>query len=80
MIRRKWVIYDRKSRRIISVVYHFRKDVLHDLKLLNDYCGKRKYAMQLMRTDMENNKIISRYPDIKLEKIQIWEKEVVQNE
>lgn len=67
MIRRKWVIYNRKSRRVISVVYHFRKDALHDLQSLNDYCGKRKYAMQLRRIDTENNKIISRYPDIELE-------------
>ncbi len=67
MIRRSWVIYDRKTRRVMSVIYHFRRDALRDLKSLNDYCGKRKYAMQLTRTDSETGKAVSRYPDINLQ-------------
>jgi hypothetical protein len=67
MIRRSWVIYDRKMRRVMSVVYHFRRDALRDLKSLNEYCGKRKYAMQLTRTDSETGKAVSRYPDINLQ-------------
>jgi plasmid replication initiation protein len=66
MIRRSWVIYRRKSRRIISIVYHFRKDALRDLNRLNSYYGKRHYAMRLMKTDSETGKIVSRYPDIEL--------------
>jgi hypothetical protein len=66
MTRRKWVIYDRKSRRVVSVVYSFRKDALYDLKRLNDYYGKRKYAMQLRRFAGKSKKIVSRYPDINL--------------
>ncbi|MDD5698888.1 MAG: hypothetical protein PHH77_09765 [Victivallaceae bacterium] len=69
MIRRSWVIYRRKSRRIVSVVYHFRKDALHDLKRLNDYYGRRHYAMRLTKTDSETGKIISRYPDISLKEL-----------
>jgi hypothetical protein len=69
MIRRKWVIYDRKSRRVISVLYGFRKDVLRDLKRLNNYYGKRKYAMQLRRFDTEKKRLVSRYPDIELKEL-----------
>ena len=66
MIRRKWVVYDRKSRRVMSVVYSFRKEALHDLKRLNDYYGKRKYAMQLRKFDTEKKCVIKRYPDVEL--------------
>ena len=69
MIRRSWVIYRRKSRRIVSVVYHFRKDALRDLKLLNDYYGRRHYAMRLTKTDSETGKTISRYPDVDLKEL-----------
>ncbi|MFA7184725.1 MAG: hypothetical protein WC082_07530 [Victivallales bacterium] len=69
MIRRSWVIYRRKSRRIISVVFHFRKDALRDLKRLNDYYGKRHYAMQLTKTDSETGKIVSKYPAIELKEL-----------
>lgn len=69
MIRRSWVIYRRKSRRIISVVYHFRKDVLRDLKRLNDYYGKRHYAMRLTKTDSETGKIVSQYPNVELKEL-----------
>ena len=66
MIRRKWIIYDRKSRQIVSVTYHQRKFARNDLSKLNDYCGKKKYAMQLRRFDTEKNGFISIYPDIQL--------------
>jgi hypothetical protein len=69
MIRRSWVIYRRKSRRIVSVVYHFRKEALRDLKLLNDHYGRRYYAMRLTRTDSETGKTVSRYPDIDLKEL-----------
>ncbi|MFA6717085.1 MAG: hypothetical protein WCS27_17035 [Victivallaceae bacterium] len=69
MIRRSWVIYRRKSRRIISVVFHFRKDALRDLKRLNDYYGRRHYAMQLTKTDTETGKIVSKYPDVDLQEL-----------
>jgi len=66
MIRRKWVIYDRKSRRVISVVHNFRKDALYDLARLNDYYGKKKYAMQLRRFDTEKKCFVNRYPNVEL--------------
>ena len=69
MIRRKWVIYDRRSRRVMSVVYSFRKEALYDLKRLNDYYGKKKYAMQLRRFDTEKKCFISYHPDVKLEEL-----------
>ena len=37
MIRRKWVIYERRTRQIISVVFHRRKIALEQLHQLNDY-------------------------------------------
>ena len=69
MIRRSWVIYDRKTRRVMSVVYHFRRDALRDLKSLNDYCDRRKYAMQLTRTDSETGTVVCRYPNIELDQL-----------
>ena len=69
MIRRSWVIYDRKTRRVMSIVYHFRRDALRDLNSLNEYCGKRKYAMQLTRTDSETGTIVSQYPSIELDQL-----------
>lgn len=69
MIRRKWVIYDRRSRRIASLVYSYRRQALHDLNRLNDYCGRKRYAMQLMRVDMETGNVISHYPNIKLDEL-----------
>jgi hypothetical protein len=69
MIRRKWVIYDRKSRQIISVLYSFRRDALYDLKRLNDYYGKKKYAMQLRKFDTERKHIVLRHPDIELKEL-----------
>ncbi len=80
MIRRRWNIYQRKSRQVVSVIYYFRKDALNDLWHLNDYCGKRKYAMQLTRIDMESGRIVSHYPDIELKQLQNQTKEVVKNE
>ena len=69
MIRRKWVIYARKSRRIASVVYHYRKHALRDLKSLNEYCGRKRYAMQLTRTDTDTGSIVSKYPNIELQEL-----------
>jgi hypothetical protein len=69
MIRRKWFIYERKSRQIVSVLYHQRKHALHDLHQLNDYCGKKKYAMQLTRTDTGTGRVVSMYPDIELKEL-----------
>lgn len=69
MIRRSWVIYRRKSRRIVSIVFHFRKDALRDLKRLNEYYGRRHYAMQLTRTNSETGKIVSQYPAIELKEL-----------
>lgn len=66
MIRRSWVIYQRKSRRVISTVYHRYRMAKEDLQLLNDYCQKKKYVIQVTRTDSETGKIISRYPDVDL--------------
>ena len=66
MIRRKWVIYERKSRQIVSTVYHRRKDVLNDLSSLNSYCGKKKYSMQLRRFESDMKCLVSRFPDIEL--------------
>jgi len=67
MIRRKWVIYERRTRQIISVVFHRRKFALEQLHQLNDYCGKKKYAMQLIRT--ESGSVIKRHPDIELKNL-----------
>ncbi len=67
MIRRKWVIYERRTRQIISVVFHRRKLALEQLHQLNDYCGKKKYAMQLIRT--ESGSVIKRHPDIELKNL-----------
>ncbi len=69
MIRRKWVIYERKSRQIVSVVFHRRRDALHDLARLNDYCGKKKYAMQLRRFDTNKKCVVCCYPKIKLKEL-----------
>jgi len=65
MIRRNWVIYQRKSRQVVSHVYHRRRIALDDLRSLNDYCEARKYAMQIIKID-HNKKIVSRYPAIEL--------------
>ena len=69
MIRRKWVVYDRKSRQIISVLYSFRRDALHDLNRLNDYYGKKKYAMQLRRFDTEKKCFACCHPDVELKEL-----------
>jgi hypothetical protein len=69
MIRRKWVIYDRRSRQIVSSIYSRRKDVLSDLARLNSYCGKKKYAMQLRRFDTEQECVVSHYPRVDLKEL-----------
>ncbi len=69
MIRRKWVIYERRSRQVVSSVYSRRRDVLHDLARLNNYCGKKKYAMQLRRLDTEQKCFVSFYPDVALKEL-----------
>ncbi len=69
MIRRSWVIYQRKSRQIISNVYHQRRFALHDLGLLNNYCGKKKYAMQLRKFDTEKKRTVGLHPKIELKEL-----------
>jgi hypothetical protein len=66
MIRRSWVIYERKTRQVVSHVYHRRPTVLGDLGELNNYCGKKKYAMQLRRIDTKKKCVVNRHPKIKL--------------
>jgi hypothetical protein len=66
MIRRSWVIYERKTRQVISQVYHRRSAVLSDLGELNNYCGKKKYAMQLRRFDTKKKCVVNRHPKIEL--------------
>jgi hypothetical protein len=69
MIRRSWVIYQRQSRRIVSSVYHRYRMAKEDLHMLNDYCHKKAYVIQVTRTDSETGKVISRYPDVELKGI-----------
>ena len=69
MIRRSWVIYQRKSRRIVSTVYHRYQMAKEDLQMLNDYCQKKIYVIQVTRTDSETGKIVSRYPAIELKEL-----------
>jgi hypothetical protein len=66
MIRRSWVIYQRKTRRIISTVYHRCRTAKEYLRMLNDYCQKKTYVIQVTKTDSETGRIISRYPNIEL--------------
>jgi hypothetical protein len=42
---------------------------MKDLVKLNDYCGKRKYAMQLRRYDTEKRSFVSKYPAIELKEL-----------
>jgi len=69
MIRRSWVIYQRRSRQIISTVYHRYGLARDDLRCLNDYCEKKKYAMQVTRTNSETGEIVSRYPVLELKEL-----------
>ncbi len=69
MIRRSWVIYERTSRQTVSNIYHRRKLALADLAKLNDYCGRKKYAMQLTRFDAKTRNIVSRYPNFDLKSL-----------
>jgi hypothetical protein len=69
MIRRKWVIYERKSRQVVSRVYHRLAMAKSDLRELNNYCGKKKYAMQLRRFDTEEECVVSHYPKIDLKEL-----------
>lgn len=69
MIRRSWVIYKRKSRQTVSLVFHRRSIALKDLAKLNDYCGKRNYAMQLRRFDTKKKSYTSKYPAIELKEL-----------
>jgi hypothetical protein len=43
--------------------------VLADLARLNNYCGKKKYAMQLRRFDTEKKSFTSHYPNIQLKEL-----------
>jgi len=69
MIRRSWVIYQRRSRQIVSTVYHRYGLARDDLRCLNDYCEKKKYAMQVTRTNNETGEIVSIYPPVKLKEL-----------
>jgi phage terminase small subunit len=69
MIRRSWVIYQRKTRRIVSTVYHRYQMAKADLQLLNDYCQKRAYVIQVIKNDSETGKVVSKYPDVQLKEI-----------
>ena len=40
---------------------------MEQLHQLNNYCGKKKYAMQLIRT--ESGSVIKRHPDIELKNL-----------
>ncbi len=53
----------------MSIVYSFRKDALYDLRRLNDYYGKKKYAMQLRRFDTDKKCFIGKYPQIELKEL-----------
>jgi len=66
MIRRSWVVYQRKSRQIVSVVHHRLAPAKEDLRRLNNYYEARRYAMQVTRIDTESGLMVSRYPDIEL--------------
>ena len=66
MIRRSWVIYQRKSRQIISTIYHRYRLAKEDLRMLNDYCQKKTYVIQVTKTDSETGKVVSRYPNVDL--------------
>jgi hypothetical protein len=69
MIRRSWAIYQRKSRRIVSTVYHRYRMAKEDLRMLNDYCQKKAYVIQVTKTDSETGKVVSRYPDVELKEL-----------
>jgi hypothetical protein len=69
MIRRSWVIYHRKTRRIVSTVYHRRRTAVEDLRMLNDYCHKKVYVIQVTKTDSETGKVVSKYPAVELKPI-----------
>ena len=79
MIRRSWVIYQRRSRQIISTVYRRYGLARDDLRCLNDYCESKKYAMQVTRTNSETGEIVSRYPAVKLNELPSQGKEVIDN-
>jgi hypothetical protein len=75
MIRRSWVIYQRKSRRIVSTIYRRYHMAKEDLRMLNDYCHKKAYVIQVTRTDTETGKVVSRYPDVELKELPTQEAE-----
>jgi len=64
----------------MSIVYNFRKDALYDLNRLNEYYGRRKYAMQLRRFDSEKKCFVSCYPQLELKELPKQEEGVVKNE
>ena len=66
MIRRSWVIYQRRSRQIVSLVHHRLASAKEDLRRLNDYYETRRYAIQVTRTDTETGKIVRRHPNVEL--------------
>jgi len=67
-MKRQWIIYERKTRQIVSRIYRRRRKVKRDLLDLNDYCGWKKYAALMMKLNADG-KIISRYPKIKLQEL-----------
>jgi len=66
MICRSWVVYQRKSRQIVSLIHHRLAPAREDLRRLNNYYEAKRYALQVTRTDSETGKVVSHYPNIKL--------------
>ena len=69
-MKRQWVIYERKTRQIVSRIYWRRRRMKRDLSDLNDYCGWKKYAVLMMKLNADG-KVVSRYPKIKLQELSL---------
>ena len=66
---RHWRIYSKKTRNAVSEIYHRRTIALENLHALNNYCGKKKYGIQIIKTDSETGKVISKYPEFDLKEV-----------
>jgi hypothetical protein len=42
---------------------------VEDLRMLNDYCHKKVYVIQVTKTDSKTGKVVSRYPAVELKPI-----------
>lgn len=65
---KRWVIYSRKTRNVISPAYARRKSAVRDLRRLNGQGGPGQYCLQLRVFDQDSI-LISQYPDIKLNEL-----------